>query len=100
MGQRNSRDHHAQLRKRAEKEHSARGQKNELLEERVPLAGYEELYDITRSGRVFPRAGKKALIAGYHHSPSIRITVGGKVVTLQKEQAIAESFRGREEASS
>jgi hypothetical protein len=32
------------------------------------------------------------LLGGYHHSPFIRITVHGAVVTLNKEKAIAESW--------
>jgi len=31
-------------------------------------------------------------VGGYHHSPFIRITVNGAVVTLAKEKAVAESF--------
>ena len=60
--------------------------------ERAPLAGYEELYEISRRGRVFARQGRAVLLGGYHHSPFIRITVNGAVVTLDKEKAIADSF--------
>ena len=74
-----------------EKEHVSRGQKNDLTE-RVPLAGYESLYEITRAGQVFSRVTRAVLIGGYHHSPYIRVTVNGAVVTLNKEKAIAESW--------
>src|SRR3954465_14637833 len=93
MGQRDTRNHHADRRRRAERENSSRAQKNAELEERTPLAGYEELYDITRSGRVFSRKTRAVLVGAYHHSPFIRITVNGAVVTLSKEKAIADSWR-------
>lgn len=92
MGQRDSRHHHAKRRKQVETQNSSRAQKNEELEERAPLAGYEELYEISRSGRVFSRTTNAVLVGGYHHSPFIRITIKGAVVTLQKEKAIADSF--------
>jgi hypothetical protein len=62
------------------------------LEPRAPLAGYEELYEISRSGRVFSRTTRAVLIGGYAHSPFIRITVNGAVVTLPKDKAVADSF--------
>lgn len=92
MAQRDDRHHHANRRRKLEKEHSARGQKNDELAERAPLAGYEELYEISRRGRVFSRKTRAVLVGGYHHSPVIRITVNGAVVTLDKERAIADSF--------
>ncbi len=75
-----------------EKENAGRAQKNDELAERVPLAGYEDLYEISRRGRVFSRQTRAVLVGGYHHSPFIRITVNGAVVTLAKEKAVAESF--------
>src|SRR5205085_768489 len=93
MAQRDSRHHHANRRRKLEKDNESRAQKNEELAERVPLAGYEELYEITRSGRVFSRKTRAVLVGGYHHSPFIRITVNGAVVTLSKEKAIADSWR-------
>jgi hypothetical protein len=92
MAQRDSRHHHANRRRKLEKEHSSRAQKNDELAERVPLAGYEALYEITRSGRVFSRRTRAVLLGGYHHSPFIRITVNGAVVTLDKEKAISDSW--------
>ena len=92
MGQRDSRHHHANRRRKIEKENSSRAQKNAELEPRAPLAGYEELYEISRSGRVFSRKTRAVLIGGYAHSPFIRITVNGAVITLSKEKAIADSF--------
>jgi hypothetical protein len=94
MAQRDSRHHHANRRRKLEKEHASRGQKNDELAERVPLAGFETLYEITRSGRVFSRTTRAVLLGGYHHSPFIRITVNGAVVTLNKEKAIADSWAG------
>jgi hypothetical protein len=92
MAQRDSRHHHANRRRKLEKENASRAQKNEELEPRVPLAGYEDLYEISRSGRVFSLKTRAVLIGGYHHSPFIRITVNGAVVTLSKEKALAESW--------
>lgn len=93
MAQRDSRHHHANRRKKIETQNASRAQKNEELEERAPLAGYEDLYEISRSGRVFSRTTRAVLVGGYHHSPFVRITVKGAVVTLQKEKAIADSFK-------
>lgn len=95
MGQRDTRHNHANGRQKLEKEHSSRGQKNDELEERAPLAGYEEAYEISRKGRVFSRKTRAPLIGAYHHSPFIRIIANGAVVTLSKEKAIADSFRAR-----
>ena len=92
MAQRDSRNHHANRRRKFEQENSSRAQKNAELEERRPLAGYEELYDITRSGRVFSRKTRAVIVSGYHYSPFIRITVKGAVVTLAKDKAIAASW--------
>ena len=39
--------HHANRRRRIEKEKASRAQQNDELQERVPLAGYEELYEIS-----------------------------------------------------
>src|SRR3954471_21128294 len=93
MGQRDDRHQHANRRRKMEQQSSSRAQKNEELAERVPLAGYEELYEITRSGRVFSRKTRAVLVGTYHHSPFIRITVNGAVVTLSKEKAIADSWK-------
>ena len=94
MGQRDSRHHHANRRRKLEAQSASRAQKNSDLEERAPLAGYESLYEISRSGRVYSRTTRAVLVGGYHHSPFIRITVNGVVVTLQKEKALADSFAG------
>lgn len=98
MSQRDSRHHHANRRRRIEKDNASRAQKNEELAERVPLAGYEALYEISRTGRVFARDGRAVILGGYHHSPFIRITVNGTVVTLPKDRAIAESWANAEQA--
>jgi hypothetical protein len=92
MGQRDSRHHHANRRQKIEKQNASRAQKNEDLEARVPLAGYEELYEISRSGRVYSLKTRAILVGGYHYSPFIRITVKGAVVTLVKEKVVAESW--------
>ncbi|CAN5494540.1 hypothetical protein BH09GEM1_BH09GEM1_11420 [soil metagenome] len=93
MAQRDSRNHHANRRRKIEVENASRAQKNDELAERMPLAGYEDLYEITRTGRVFSRTTRAVLLGGYHHSPFIRITVGGAVVTLSKDNAIADSWK-------
>jgi hypothetical protein len=97
MAQRDSRHHHANRRRKLEKEHSKRGQKNDELAERVPLAGYESLYEITRKGQIFSLATRAVLIGQYHHSRFIRLTVNGAVVTLDKEKAIADSWGARQD---
>jgi hypothetical protein len=92
MGQRDSRQHHANRRRQIQQADSSRARKNEDSEERAPLAGYEALYEITRSGRVYSRTTRAVMIGGYHQSPFIRITVNGAVVTLSKAKAVADSF--------
>lgn len=92
MGQRDSRNHHANRRRKLETDHSSRAQKNDQLEERVPLAGHEDLYEISRSGRVFSRTSRAVLPGAYHHSPFIRIIVNGTVVTIPKDKAVADSW--------
>jgi len=99
MGQRDSRHHHERLRHQLDKQHASRGQKNAENEPRVPLAGYEELYEISRTGRVFSRKTRAVLVGGYHHSKFIRITVNGSVVTLSKDDAVARSFAAAEPKS-
>ena len=96
MGQRDSRNHHANRRRQIQQTASAKARENEDSEERAPLAGYETLYEISRSGRVYSRATRAVMIGGYHHSPFIRITANGAVVTLQKAKAISESFAALE----
>ena len=95
MGQRDTRNHHANRRRRIELSAVDRANDKSEREERAPLAGYEAFYEISRSGKVFPRNSREVLIGGYHHSPFIRITVNGAVVTLQKAKAIAD-LRGAE----
>lgn len=92
MGFRDDRHHHANRRRRIEKENASRAQQNDELQERVPLAGYEELYEISRRGRVFSRTTRAVMVGGYHHSPFVRISVNGAIVTLSKEKAVADSF--------
>ena len=94
MGQRDSRQHHANRRNQLDKANASRAQKNAELEPRVPMAGYETLYEISRSGRVFSLKTRAVLVAGYHYSPFIRITVNGAVVTLSKEKVLAASWAG------
>lgn len=96
MGQRDSRHHHANRRRKLEIQNQSRAQKNDELAERTPLAGYESLYEISRSGRVFSLTTRAVLIGGYQHSPFIRITVNGAVVTLSKEKAVADSWAARD----
>lgn len=96
MGQRDSKHHHANRRKKLETQSSSRGQKNIDLEERAPLAGYEDLYEISRAGRVYSRKTRAVLVGQYHHSQFIRVTVKGAVVTLSKEKAVADSWAALE----
>jgi hypothetical protein len=92
MGQRDDRHHHANRRRRTEKENGGRARTADGREERAPLAGYEDLYEISRDGRLFARQGRGVVVSGYQHSPVIRIAVNGAIVTLPKRRAVAESF--------
>lgn len=96
MGQRDSRHHHAKLRHKLETQNASRAQKNDELAERVPLVGHEDLYEISRSGRVYSKKTGTVLVGGYHYSPFIRIIVKGAVVTLQKDKAVADSWKTRD----
>ena len=96
MGQRDSKQHHANRRQKIQQAASARAREQEDGEERAPLAGYESLYEISRSGRVYSRTSRAVMIGGYHHSPFIRITVKGAVVTLPKARAVSDSFAALE----
>ena len=94
MGQRDDRHHHANRRRRLEKQSGGRAQKPDARDARAPLAGYETLYEISRSGQVFSLTSRSVAVGGYHHSPVIRIAVNGAIVTLPKKKAVAESFAG------
>lgn len=93
MTQRDTRQHHANRRHKEEVQNRSRAQKNGELEPRVPLIGYEKLYEISKSGRVFSLNTRAVLVGGYHYSPFIRITVNGAVVTLPKEKTLADSWK-------
>ena len=92
MGQRDDRHHHANRRRRSERQDGGRAPGRDTPEERVPLAGYEDLYEISRSGRLYSKKTRAAVDTAYHHSPVIRIVVRGRVVTLPKRKAVADSF--------
>jgi hypothetical protein len=92
MGHREDRHKHAAKRKRDERANAIASPKSKDIEPRVPLAGYKELYEITRSGRVYSLKAKKFLAAGYHHSPFIRFTVNGAIVSVSKDKAVADSW--------
>ncbi len=94
MGHREDRHKHAAQRKRDERANAIASPKGNAIEPRMPLAGYEALYEITRSGRVYSLKTKKFLAVGYHHSPSIRFTVNGAIVAMPKDKAIADSWAG------
>src|ERR1700712_3564026 len=98
MGHRDARHKHAAQRKRDERATNLGLPKNKDLEPRMPLAGHEELYEITQSGRVFSLKTKKFLAEGYQHSPSIRFTVNGAIVSMSKEKAIADSWAGEKKS--
>jgi hypothetical protein len=92
MGQRDDRHHHANRRRRAEQEKGGRAQPRDARDARAPLAGYEELYEISRSGQLFSRTTRAVIVSGYQRSPVIRIAVNGAIVTLPKDRAVADSF--------
>ena len=100
MGHRDDRHKHAAKRRRDERANAIAAPKSKAIEPRVPLAGYEELYEITKSGRVFSLKTQKFLPAGYHHSPSIRFTVNGAIVSLPKEKTIADSWAAEKKSES
>lgn len=92
MGHRDDRHKHAAQRKRDERATTLGLPKNRDLDPRMPLAGYQELFEITRSGRVFSLKTKRFLAEGYQRSPSIRFTVNGAIVSMSKDKAIADSW--------
>jgi hypothetical protein len=100
MGQRDDRHHHANRRRRLEKANGSGARAPEERAERAPLAGYEELYEISRSGRLFSRTARAVLVDGYHHSPFIRIAVKGAIVTLSRKKAVTDSFARPADAES
>lgn len=93
MGQRPDRHQHANARRRNEKGLPATNEDGAKAESRAPLAGYETLYEITRSGRVYSLATHDFLVGAYHHSAYVRITANGAVVSLPKQKAVADSWR-------
>ncbi|MEP6729018.1 MAG: hypothetical protein ABJE10_00205 [bacterium] len=92
MGHREDRHKHAQKRRRDERSNSIASPKSKALEPRVPLAGYEALYEITRSGRIYSLKSRRFLAAGYHHSPFVRFTVNGAIVSIAKDKAVSDSW--------
>lgn len=98
MGHRDDRHKHAQKRRRDERSNAIASPKSREIEARVPLAGYEPLYEITRSGRVYSLKTRRFLAAGYHHSPFIRFTVNGTIVSLPKDKALADSWGASSES--
>jgi hypothetical protein len=99
MGQRDDRHHHANRRRRTERGSSGHAPGRDERDERAPLAGYEALYEISRSGRLFSRTARALLVSEYQHGPLLRIAVNGAIVTLPKARAVAESFARRPPAS-
>jgi hypothetical protein len=81
-----------------EKENGGRANARDAREERAPLAGYEALYEISRSGQLFPLTTRSVLVSGYQHSRVIRIAVNGAIVTLPRDKAVADSFAARSSA--
>jgi hypothetical protein len=92
MGQRDDRHHHANRRRRLEKESGGRAESRDAHDARAPLAGYETLYEISRTGQVFSLTSRAVVPGGYHHSPVIRIVANGAIISLPKDKAIADSF--------
>jgi hypothetical protein len=94
MGQRPDRHQHAAKRRRNEQGLPALS-RQQLDEEKVPLAGYEALYEITRSGRVYSLKTHSFQANAYPASKFIRITANGAIVSLDKQKAVADSWRKR-----
>lgn len=92
MGHREDRHKHAQKRRRDERSNAIASPKSSEIEARVPLSGFEKLYEITRSGRIYSLKTRRYLAAGYHHSPFIRFIVNGTVVSMPKDKALADSW--------
>ena len=92
MGQRHDRHTHASRRKREEMLTAASSPKEKTRDQRMPLAGYEAQYEITRDGRVYSLKTHAFLVPGYAHSPFVRFPVNGAVVSLPKDKAIASSW--------
>jgi hypothetical protein len=91
MGQRSDRHQHANKRRRNEKGLPAT--KAEKGDARVPLAGYEALYEITRTGRLYSLETHAFLAGAYHHSEFVRFLANGAAVSLPKQKAVADSWR-------
>ncbi len=96
MGQRSDRHQHAAGRRRNEQGLPALAGGDDR-EEKVPLAGYETLYEITRSGRVYSLVTHSFQANAYAASRFIRITANGAVVSLSKQKAIADSWRAQQD---
>jgi hypothetical protein len=98
MGQRDDRHQHANRRRKVESQQSAHARESDERRERVPLVGHEELYEISRQGRIYSRKTGAAQAGVYDRSPFVRIAVKGAIVSLPKDKAIAESFARAEES--
>jgi hypothetical protein len=99
MGQRLDRHQHAARRKRTETNGVSPKDDQGAGERRAPLAGYETLYEITRAGRLYSLESHAYLAPGYAHSPFVRFTAHGKLVSLPKQRAITDSWRDHQPKS-
>ena len=95
MGQRHDKHTHASRRRREETLSASSSPREKARDERMPLAGHEGLYEITRDGRVYSLKTHAFLVPGYAHSPFVRFPVNGAVVSLPKDKAIAASWKAR-----
>ena len=92
MGQRHDKTTHASKRRREETLNATPSARTRERDERVPLAGHESLYEITRDGRIYSLKTHAFLAAGYAHSAFVRFPVSGAVVSLPKDAAVAASW--------
>jgi hypothetical protein len=59
---------------------------------RVPLAGFEDLYEITRSGHLYSRRAERFIQHAYYNGTYIRLQVGGEAVALSIPEAVEASW--------
>ena len=95
MGQRHDRHTHASRRKREETINAASAPKAKTRDQRMPLAGYEGHFEITRDGRIYSLKTHAFLVPGYARSAFVRFPVNGTVVSLPKQKAITESWEAK-----
>jgi hypothetical protein len=63
-------------------------------EPRVPLVGFESLYEITRSGHVYSRTLGRFIKHRHLRGSYIGLEIGGETINLNIEEAVQRSWAG------